>query len=254
MVPYNGKQGYPWVEWLRSYENKVFYFDEKRSQIEVIKNLESIINENNIDIIHSHFGYLHKILSSSSLNIKVRIIIHDHMDYNVHNYFKQYIRQIAVSLIYKKKRIGIISVMEKKNKGYWICGKYHWYIPNGLSLKRNVDYSVSRKVCRKKLGIKDDEVLCLFLGWDIIRKGLDIAIKAIENCRNKKVNIVLGIVGFGDDLSEEMYDKISSLTGIDSKKAYLKYLPSVEDMFAYHEAADIYLSASRKEAFSYVVY
>lgn len=32
---------------------------------------------------------------------------------------------------------------------------------------------------------------------------------------------------------------------------WIHFLPSTEDMFSYHRAADVYLSASRKEAFSY---
>lgn len=153
------------------------------------------------------------------------------------------------SLRYRKNGIAIASVNPQKDQAY--CFARHWYIPNGLSLLRNVPHSASREECREELGIAPQERICLFLGWDVHRKGLDIAVKAVSKIRKTDPTMLLGIVGIGDPPNPDRMKFILDTTGIDPESSWIRYLPSREDMFAYHRAADVYLSASRSEAFSY---
>lgn len=175
------------------------------------------------------------------------------MDYSIEkNIWVQQLRQMLYSIMYRMNNIGVISVMEKKDQGYWLCGrKLHWYIPNGLSFKRNIEWSLTREECRKDLHIKENEKLCLFLGWDIKRKGVDIAIKAVEECRRKDSNLILGIVGFGKSPAQEIKKRIEMSVDVQLEQPWIRFMDSTEDMFSYHRAADVYLSASRREAFSY---
>lgn len=83
------------------------------------------------------------------------------------------------------------------------------------------------------------------------RKGLDIAVKAVSKIRKTDPTMLLGIVGIGDPPNPDRMKFILDTTGIDPESSWIRYLPSREDMFAYHRAADVYLSASRSEAFSY---
>ena len=93
--------------------------------------------------------------------------------------------------------------------------------------------------------------LSLFLSWDVHRKGLDIAVKAVSSCRAQYPAVKLAIVGMGEQPPKEGKDYIKATTGVSLNEPWIRYLPSTEDMFSYLRAADAYLSASRSEAFSY---
>lgn len=247
-----------WVNWLRENEYKVYFLNDSDSAAEVFKKLSEIVSENHIRIIHSHFGYKHRILLENVSKISdagVKILFHDHMDFSVdEKIWKQKLKNHIYALLYRVKGIGVISVMENKNKSYFLSGKHlHWYVPNGLSLLRNEQETRTRDEIRRMLGISKNEKMCLFLGWDLKRKGIDVAVRAVNEYRQKKSeNLILGILGIGmNKPSENAIHYIKSTTGIDADSEWIKYLDSVEDIFAYHRAVDVYLSSSRKEAFSY---
>ena len=238
-----------WVHWLES-EGFVVYLTRHKNGDQAFDFLCDVIQKNNIDILHLHFGMFHKIALNKAKSLPAKIIIHDHMDFAVgSNYYIQWIKCALISLVYRFNKISIVSVNPQKNNSYLFARNH--YLPNGISLIRNVSNSLNREDCRRELGIASDEKLCLFLGWDIYRKGLDIAIEAVNKLREKNSKVILGIVGVGEHPGQDAIDFIYNKTGIDPHIEWIRYLPSREDMFAYHRAADVYLSASRSEAFSY---
>lgn len=239
-----------WIHWLKREGHAVYLVRRNITGDEVIHFLRPIIAEHNIDILHIHFGLFHHIAVYRRKELGVKVLVHDHMDFPAGcSTVKQKLQCAARSLLYRKNGVSVASVNCQKNQAY--CFAQHWYIPNGLSLIRNVPCSASREECRTELGIAPHEKICLFLGWDLHRKGLDIAVKAVNKIREADPNILLGIVGIGDAPNSDGKKFILDTTGIDPESPWIKYLPSREDMFAYHRAADVYLSASRSEAFSY---
>jgi glycosyltransferase involved in cell wall biosynthesis len=172
------------------------------------------------------------------------------MDFGVDgNLFKQKIRNIVLSLVDRIKKLTVGTAMEKKLH-YYPFVKKKWFVPNGLSLERNIEHSMTRQEMRTKLGVDENEKLCLLLGWDMKRKGLDIATKAIEYLRKENMNVKLGVIGFGNKPSENVRAFMQQ-EGVENFEDSIRFLDSVEDIFALHRAIDVYVSASRKEAFSY---
>ena len=217
------------------------------------KILKSIVQKKHINIIHIHFGMFHHAVTHHRSEFReVSIIIHDHMDFGVGtNIIKQYLYTMARSLDYSIKRINLISVMNRKNNAY-VFLKNKWFIPYGLSAERYITKSMTRETCRKRMGISDNEKMCLLLGWDCKLKGLDIALEAINICRKTNPNICLGVIGIGNKKAEDFAEQfIRRETDINPDAEWIHYLDSYEDMFAVHRAIDIYISASRREAFSY---
>lgn len=244
-----------WIKWLEKNGFTVTLFDDNRNSENLIQELQTYIKQHNIDLIHCHFGFC---LQELSLNLNklgnVKLLVHDHMDYSPDkNIPAQYIKQWLLSVVFRCQGIGVISVMKKKTRGYWLCRKKHvWFVPNGISLKRNVDRSMTREEMRQHLGISDNAELILFLGWDMYRKGVDIAIRAVEELRKTHPNVILGLLGFGETPATSKREWIKERTGLDPLETpWLRFLPDFEDIFACHRAADVYLSASRREAFSY---
>ena len=94
--------------------------------------------------------------------------------------------------------------------------------------------------------------MILFLGWDMYRKGVDIAVKAMSEFRKTHPTAQLALLGFGENPTDEQCSWILEKTGIDPRQTpWLRFFPGCEDMFAVHRASDVFLSASRREAFPY---
>lgn len=243
-----------WTDYIRKHGYEVVLYDEHQPKEQIKELLFKVIEDNKIELIHNHFSCLNDIcLWNKELHSMVKILYHDHMDYVAEEPVKpQLKKQIKLAKRYREYGIGVISVMKRKHKGYFLTRK-RWYIPNGITFKRNIDCSLSREECRKVLNIKDDEKLCLFLGWDIYRKGLDVAIKAVQLARKQGHNIILGLAGFGENISDDEIDRIKSIIGFDPRQDGVRFLDAWEDMFALHRAADVFLSASRTEAFAYAI-
>lgn len=254
LFPDNGKGGYSWSRWLEGNGFSVRLMDMNLSEDEKVVILKKIVSENKIDLIHTHFGLCHRILLNRRNELhNVKVLVHDHMDFSPEgNLQKQKLRTLMWSAIYQFKGVGVVSVMERKHKSYFLTSKKRrWFVPNGLSLRRNVPKELTREERRHQLGIAEEQKLCLFLGWDMYRKGVDIAVKAVADLRRRDPGVHLGLVGFGDKPSVNALKWIRERTGIEPVCDWIHFFPSTEDMFSYHRAADVYLSASRKEAFSY---
>ena len=239
-----------WVHWLKREGFPVYLISKDKTDNQIISFLQTVTEKHKIDIIHIHFGMFHHAIISHAKDLGVKVIIHDHMGFAAGiNPIKQRLRCAALSAVYRKNKIGIVSVNSQKNSAYFFAR--HWYVPNGLSFIRNVPQSASREDMRLKLGINPDEKMCMFLGWDLHRKGIDIAVKAINEIRKNNPEMLLGVVGIGNPPDRDCLQFIRESTGIEPNSSWIRYLPSCEDMFAYHRAADVYLSASRSEAFPY---
>ncbi len=111
---------------------------------------------------------------------------------------------------------------------------------------------MTRTECRESLRVKDTDKVCLLLGWDLKRKGLDIVMKAVNKCRESDPNIILGVIGAGRGKPADYAETfIRRETEFSPNEPWIRYFNDYEDMFAVHRAIDVYISASRKEAFSY---
>ena len=187
LFPDNRKGGYSWSKWLEENGFSVILCHIGKTEQELTEELSAIVREYQIELIHSHFGCCHKVLIKNRRRLgNVQVLIHDHMDFSPEgNLQKQQIKTMIYAAVYRLAGIGIVSVMEKKNKAYWLAGKKNWYVPNGLSLKRNIPQSMERSKRRQQLNVDEEEKLCLFLGWDMHRKGVDIAIKAVDYLRQR---------------------------------------------------------------------
>lgn len=243
-----------WVHWLERSGFKVYLVDTSESNEQQLNFLKDILKEKQIDILHIHFDLFLNFAKRNRKELPVHILVHEHMEYPAgKNRSVQALKFAAKSFQYRKENISIACVNRYVNMAHF--GTKHWFLPNGLSLKRNTDdaVEVTRDLCREQLGIRPDEKLVMFLGWQLYRKGLDVAVKAVNECRKTDPKVVLGVIGLGTapNIHQDGLAYIKDRTGISPAEEWIRYLPNTEDMFAYHRAADVYLSSSRSEAFSY---
>lgn len=254
VFPDNHQGGYSWVKWINDNGFDVYLLDDNKSDEEKLSFLKKIVDEYKIVIIHSQFGYLTQLLRKRHKELgNVKVLFHDRMDFNeTQSQIKQHVKTIGKAAVYRFNDVYNISVMKKKDSYYWPMGKNrHWYVPNGLSLNRAEKDDLSTEERRKEIGIKENEKLFLFLGWDLNRKGLDIAVQGVEKCREKGIPVKLGVIGAGSEgKPNERAISFLNEKGIDPYTEAIIYMHNYEDIFALNRAADGYLSSSRSEAFS----
>jgi len=122
------------------------------------------------------------------------------------------------------------------------------YIPNGVDFSRATASLETSQQLRSRLNVADNQILILLFGWSPYIKGVDIAAHAIARLQEK--GFLLCIV-CGREMTEEKMK--AWLLEHDCRLNALRLLPPSADVFSYHHAADIMLSASRTETFSYTL-
>ena len=174
----------------------------------------------------------------------VRIIWHLHDDFTLGKKQKLTIPQ-RLKMFTRDHLVTTIAVsphIQTKN-GYVLINHL---APDYLPLETKYD-----AVCdalRKKIGIQKDEIVILFFGWDMVRKGLDIACEMLsylpaairERCK----------------LCIQVPHTEKSERFVEEHCAYPKqicWLSSTSAVYEYHMAADIMLSAARSETFAYTI-
>lgn len=241
-----------WVSWLTNNGYPVHLVDKSRSEKDQLQELLSIIHEHQVDILHTHFALYQHLILKHRKALPVKIVVHDHSGFLAdRSRLKQRAFNTLLSIKYLIRGIYVIGVNAAKDRSFLFCR--HLFVANGLSLKRNISKTRTKEECRSELGMNAEDKVCLFLGWDLHRKGLDIALKAIDTLRKTDSSVILGFVGVGNPPSPRVAEYIRTHTSIDPDAPWIHYLPDTEDMFSYHRMADVYLSASRSEGFPYGV-
>ena len=242
-----------WCQWLRHNGFAVYLIDKEASEEVLLGGLLDIINKHEIDILHVHFGIYNRVIHRFRKKIPAKILIHDHFGVPAHikKTIKLRIRNIILSAMYRLRGIHVVAVSRQIASSFWFARS--WHVPNGLSLTRHVAHSKSREETRAALGLRQQDKACMLLGWSLDVKGLDIALRAVEECRKQDPDILLCVVGFGSAPNARAVDYISQRTDIDPYSPWIRYWEDTEDIFSYHRAADAYLSCSRTEGFSYGV-
>lgn len=245
-----------WISYIKNAGHKVFFIDMSGRKDIFLKELSDIISANQIDLIHSNFGMLyHDFLFNKPVFGKTRLLFHDHMGFQTNRSLStQKYKNFLRSVLFLKNRIGVISVMKEKDSSYSANIGKHWFIPNGISFRRCLSESLSREARRAERGIPEKTKLVLAFGWNFEIKGIDIAVQSVEIARKKDPSIELAVVIQTEKITEHERNQLLIKTGLDPDKTpWLHFWPGIEDVYSYHRAADVFLSCSRTEAFSFAI-
>lgn len=95
---------------------------------------------------------------------------------------------------------------------------------------------------------RNGKIVATIMGWDQRRKGLDLALSAIDKLR-PRYDIILQIVAAanGESMNQFIFDSLGK--SVD----WAFVLPPRNDVATYFSGTDIFLSPSRDEAFGYAV-
>lgn len=213
------------------------------------------IRENRIRILHVHFGFFPLAELAALLSPDIGLVLHFHSDFSagkplgmkarVHRAVKK-----IPELLIGRKRLVKITVSEGSARTEPDCVPVrNALVPDRLAPEHKTGAEV-----REEYSIPDTAKLLLVFGWTPYIKGIDLAAEAASLLRQGTgKDIRLGII-FGRTCREpEMRSFLRENTSLTGNEEWLVLLPPEEDVFRYHDAADVMLSPSRSETFSYAL-
>ena len=239
----------PWTQELLRLGKRVEYYDFGGNRIQKIAELNRLIDRYHATVVHAHFCYVVGLEALSVFKRKTRFIIHVHSDFSGgKSSLKQaLLRRIIYGWLPSKCKFVFVSPSFLKYNRKMI------HLPNALATIRLPCAHKSGDFLRRELGIDHDTILVELFGWSPYIKGVDIAYNAVGKLAKEGYPIKLMIICGRKVTKTEMIEYVRSNTQYSGDEDFACYVEPIEDVFCYHEAADICLSASRSETFSYAL-
>ena len=168
---------------------------------------------------------------SRILNRKIKLIQHFHNHYEIDS---KIMRRIILNFIFcGDMNIGCSkSVMESlpfKNK----C-----YVNNGIDFSRLEQYEKIKFNSNNNFNI-------LMFGYPYKRKGVDLAIKVIQNLNNEKIVLNISMSKGVKELKQSIKNDFGIIP------PFVNILSPRNDITSYYKAANLFISPSREEGLCY---
>ena len=233
-------------EWVQRLEKEyaVIYIDNphKTLQRKIIKQIKDIIKERKIEVVYSHFtGYDLDCFFACMGQAKLVVHMHNPINIMESNDWKQRVKSKVKWKLFNHRVqvIACASHLLEYIAGFGFDISESTYVLNGIDVDRVVN---SKGI--NPFPYDTSEINILMHGWDPHRKGVDIAVKAINKvCENVHLYIT-----FVDKMIMDNY--LDSLhVNVEAEKITL--LPAVENIMDYLDGADIFISPSRAEGSPY---
>ncbi len=240
-----------WVKHIQSQGYNVFFIDFNNA---FSKKIKSINKNNRVNVLYSHFLSGLKIKILYPFSKKIKLLIHVHSDFSAGK---------KNGLITKIKRLIEYKILRRDATYFYVSGemslrhgnrKKHIYLPNALCLDRIPCKQINIKEFKEAHHIGNNDTVYLHFGWSPYVKGTDIAVKSFVNSNYNDTNSKLIVVHGRDDGYNKCLSYLES-KGINLKELNGKiiFIPPTEDIFSLYEIADIFISSSRSEGFSYSI-
>ena len=239
-----------WTKQLVAFGKHVVYFDFRQSRFKKFFALNNLLKSYNVDVLHAHFSFVLGLELLSFIRPRVKFVIHIHSDFSRG---KETVRErIRNSVLY-----GLLAF---RSTLVFISPKYVKYnkkramlVLNALATKRLPCDHKSGAQLREEIGCSPDTTLIEVLGWSPYVKGVDIAVEATRRLVDEGCDVKLLLVCGRSVRPSNMAEFVKNNTSCSAEEAFISYVHPIEDVFCYHEAADICLSSSRSETFSYAL-
>lgn len=240
-----------WLDQLKEMGKTIDFYSSVSGRLQRVKEIQRLIDKYSITILHGHFYSMSIIELLSILNPSVKVLIHIHSDFDAGNYgWKQSLRDFCIYrlLAVNCRFLSVSKAFVEKNP------KRIKWVPNALAKERISCKHIGGENVRELLGVDAEEILIEIFGWSPVVKGVDIAVNAVGTANdryNKKIKLL--IICGREMTSGKMKQWIAEHTQYSGEESFLCYREPMEDVYSFHEAADILLSASRSEGFSYSI-
>lgn len=227
---------------LKSRGSKIYrYVKFRKNFLGAVKDINSIIDKGDYDVIHSHLGnraFL-SLIHAKRKGCKV-VISHCHSAYEKENLLQLLFRKVTTEIT---KRNSDYLFACGKDAGKWMWGTNSEYrvMKNAIQIEKFNFDKQARDILREDLGIIDKQVF-LCVGRLSEQKNQERLVDIFYEYQKEEDNSVLLLVGTGDKL-ESIREKIRQYS-IEDK---IKILGVRTDVNRLLSAADIYILTSKYE-------
>jgi UDP-glucose:(heptosyl)LPS alpha-1,3-glucosyltransferase len=211
-----------------------------------LRKATSVANKLDFDIVHG--GFNPDVITAHSCNrawIEFKKQNREFLRYLLNP--AQHIRLYMEKQLYNNQKLKkVIAVSEGTKKEvlnyYKLPKEMVTVIPNGVDAKIFSRNDEDRIVLRKEYNLEEDDIILLFVGNEFLRKGLDVAIKALALLDNKRIKLC--VVGGAD---KARYINLAKKLKVMDRLIFAGKSVEVEK---YYSMADIFVFPTKYEAFS----
>ena len=211
---------------------EIAYIQEKKF-LKKVMHFGKILRKHRIDFVFRHFSDLRIDLVLKLCFPGKKVIRFFHGGYKDKSRLKHLLKRF---LWKQNKLVGVSNAVAKEVQaafpGFGVTA-----IENAIHFARLEKIEPFRK---------PEGISLLILGWDWKVKGMDLAVKALENLR-RKYALTLHIVASKNE--EAIQKMVRQILGQDPD--WIRYLSPTNHVGTYYAGNDIFLSPSRREAFGY---
>lgn len=232
-----------WIGEMQRQGEEVYFLAENRNQD--AKLIRQLIGEKGVSAVHTHFITMQQYLAVylATFGKKIPVIMH------MHNHSKKAgnpIKNIIRRTLYGKCTMIACSesVYHSLERDYPKNKKYA--IDNGVNFSRLDSYE---KLEQEDFGLEKSEGVFLIFGFDFYRKGVDLAVKALNELRNQGHSFSL-LVSLSTNF-EQVEKNIIDILG--EMPSWIKVIPARNDVATLYNFVDVFLSPSREEGLPYSV-
>lgn len=229
-----------WYEKLSEHSPVYIYGDKPANKIKVF---QKIIREQKIDIVHTHF-------TNNETDLCAKIACKSKKIIKIKNYESRYgvsgtKKRIAAKLIYKNWHAIAVSKSVDEEISKFNPFLSHRYINNAVYFKR---LDTSSPIDKSSVFSDKSSINCFMLAYDYYLKGADIALKAISELReNLNICLMISVPSNLDKIKEQITKQFGKIPN------WVKLVPPRNDIAAYYNISDVFLSPSRREGFCYAI-
>jgi glycosyltransferase involved in cell wall biosynthesis len=246
-------QKYTWCSDLVTAGCEVRFIPGSRGLRRDAKAILALIEEENPAIIHTHFMHFDipawMAIRSQPSGRRPRLIWHAHGTLRVNPGWMRSLKD-CIKYRWMGRSVWTIAVLEDVRRELVAAGTPEnrvRTIRNGIDMARATTAVRTPQQVRSELQIADQAQWLFMLGWEPIRKGVDLALDAVGRLTQEGQNIVLGVVGT-DQLRQYLNER-----GADPACPWLRVIAPTEDIAALFQTAAMFLSPSRNEGLPYAV-
>lgn len=233
-------------------KTKDIRFLKKGGFFSYLLQVRRLLKDTNADILHEHFiHFSEKIaawLATRTCGHRVKTVLHLHNHITLPKnkllrlphmlYFRSVSRFVCCS-----ESVAAHLVADGVAKDRVRVAE------NAIAFERLDRYDSS---VRKTLGLPERAKLALMFGYDYEGKGVDFAVEAVRQLRERESFPVTLAVVLSSRL-EEVRTRICAQLCLPDVPDWILLLPPREDVASYYHMADVFLSPSRQEGFCYAL-
>ena len=244
----------PWCRQLLDEGRQVEFVPENASVARFARELAQLATRTEASILHTHFTLFDvpAWIAGQVLRLRgrrVSVVWHRHSDFadplTPVRRLKEFVKYRLMG-----QSVEIVAVTEHLRQMVIRSGMAEARVRavlNGIDVRRVVTATRRPAEVRADLGLAPHDRLLLLFGWHPLVKGVDLAMDVVEELVKDGHPVVLAIVGW-----DALREFVQTRTG-GRAPAWLRLIPPVENVADLFQAAEVFLSASRAEGFSYAV-